>query len=313
MELYLKRYFWILPLIIVMVCAALSASAVNHWVEGKYLLGESGSKSRAKPKKQVIPAKQTVSKDGQAIVTRNIFCSTCDPPPPPTTSTEPVADGDTVPSTSLPLALVATSVGSLQTLSSATVLNTQTSKGGAYWYGEEIPDAGTIERIEPRYVHFRNRASQRLERIDLLGTAPAAVARAEEPKAAPKPTRGGDPDFMAAVDSGIKKIDDTHYDIDRGLVEKVMADPNLVARSARIVPSIKDGKANGFKVYAIRPNSAFAKLGLQNGDTLHAVNGYDMTSPDKALEVYTKVKSANNLSISVTRRGQPVTMEYSIK
>jgi general secretion pathway protein C len=43
------------------------------------------------------------------------------------------------------------------------------------------------------------------------------------------------------------------------------------------------------------------------------VNGYEMTSPDKALEVYTKVKSANNLSISITRRGQPVTMEYSIK
>jgi general secretion pathway protein C len=66
-------------------------------------------------------------------------------------------------------------------------------------------------------------------------------------------------------------------------------------------------------MYAIRPNSVFAKIGMQNGDTISSINGFDMTSPDKALEVYTKVRSASNLSVSLVRRGQPVSMEYAIK
>ena len=79
------------------------------------------------------------------------------------------------------------------------------------------------------------------------------------------------------------------------------------------MPSIKDGKANGFKLYAIRPNSLFAKIGLQNGDTIQSINGFDMSSPDKALEVYTKVRSSSALSVSVLRRGLPTNLDYSIK
>jgi general secretion pathway protein C len=57
----------------------------------------------------------------------------------------------------------------------------------------------------------------------------------------------------------------------------------------------------------------YSKLGLSNGDTIHTINGFDLTSMDKALEVYTKVKEANNLTVSVTRRGKPTTLNYSIR
>ena len=80
-----------------------------------------------------------------------------------------------------------------------------------------------------------------------------------------------------------------------------------------MVPSVKNGKANGFKLYAIRPSSVYSKLGLSNGDTIHAINGFELTSMDKALEVYTKVKEVNNLTVSVTRRGKPTTLNYSIR
>jgi general secretion pathway protein C len=97
------------------------------------------------------------------------------------------------------------------------------------------------------------------------------------------------------------------------VVDKVLANPMAVGRGARIVPSIKNGKPNGFKLYAIRPSSVYANIGLMNGDTLHAVNGFELTTPDKALEVYTKVRESNSLSVNITRRGKPVTLNYSIK
>ena len=50
-----------------------------------------------------------------------------------------------------------------------------------------------------------------------------------------------------------------------------------------------------------------------NGDTLHAVNGFELNSMDKALEVYTKVRESSSLSVSITRRGKPVTLNYTIK
>jgi general secretion pathway protein C len=86
-----------------------------------------------------------------------------------------------------------------------------------------------------------------------------------------------------------------------------------VAKGARVVPSMKNGKPDGFKLYAIRPSSAFARLGLANGDTLQSINGFELTSADKALEVYTKLREATSLEVEVTRRGKPVTLKYSIR
>src|SRR5262249_34229004 len=42
MELYLKRWFWTLPLIMISACAILAALGVNHVVEAKYLIGSDG-------------------------------------------------------------------------------------------------------------------------------------------------------------------------------------------------------------------------------------------------------------------------------
>ena len=78
------------------------------------------------------------------------------------------------------------------------------------------------------------------------------------------------------------------------------------------VPSIRDGKANGFKIYAVRPSSLWAHIGLTNGDSVEAVNGMNLSTPDKALEIYAKLKTASNLDVSIMRRGMPLHMIYRI-
>jgi hypothetical protein len=107
--------------------------------------------------------------------------------------------------------------------------------------------------------------------------------------------------------------DGNRCEMPRSLFDKILGDMNQLAAGARIVPSIRDGRADGFKLYAIRPNSLFARLGITNGDTIHTINGQDITTPDKALEVYTKLRNADRLSVTLTRRGQPLTMEYVLK
>jgi general secretion pathway protein C len=85
-------------------------------------------------------------------------------------------------------------------------------------------------------------------------------------------------------------------------------------RTARIVPEKgADGKTVGIRLFGVRPNTLLGTLGLQNGDRLETINGFEMASPEKALEAYARLRTANKLAIKITRRGQPVTLDFNIK
>ena len=248
----------------------------------------------------------SISGGGQ-FQSRNMFCSDCTP----SVATQS-SDPSQIPLTALPLALLATNIGPRPADSYATIINSENQRQGAYSVGDQVPGAtGKIKEIHFKYIDFENNG--RIERLVLLGATPPlvpAVAVAETPPTLPA---GDGDELQGAVDAGIKKIDDNNYEIDKSLVEKVLLNPMAVAKGARVVPSMKNGKPDGFKLYAIRPSSAFARLGLANGDTLQSINGFELTSADKALEVYTKLREANSLEVEVTRRGKPVTLKYSIK
>ena len=309
MQDLIKRYFWVVGALTVVACAFFSAKCVGHFVEGKYLADAKHAPKITPMAPKTPVASATRTKEGKPISDRNMFCSDCAPPVPLVAPTD--TDPSHIPITSLPLVLVATSVNTQPEHSFASVLNNDTQKQGAYYTNDTIPGAGPVKAIHYRYVDFQNTTTNRLERMSLLGDVPEVAAK---PVAvAETPTDDNKDDLQAAIDSGIKKIDDSNYEISRDLVDKVLANPMAIAKGARVVPAVKNGKADGFKLYAIRPNSVYSKLGFSNGDTLHSINGFELTSADKALEVYTKLKEANSLAIEVTRRGKPVSINYTIK
>lgn len=307
MQDLIKRHFWVLGAIAVVVCTVFAAKATSHIVEAKYL----GDPEHAQKITPVVgqtqaPVVAARSKDGGQFQGRNMFCSDCTP----AVDTH-VSDPSQIAQTTLPLALLATNIGPRPEDSYATIINSENQRQGAFAVGDPVPGAtGKIKEIHFKYIDFENNGHT--ERLVLLGATPPVtpVATAE---AAPALPAGEGDDMQGAVDAGIKKIDDNNYEIDKSLVEKVLLNPMAVAKGARVVPSMKNGKPDGFKLYAIRPSSAFAKLGLANGDTLQSINGFELTSADKALEVYTKLREATSLEVEVTRRGKPVTLKYSIK
>ena len=315
MEAYIRKYFGVLPVIVVVVCAYFGAQAANHVIESKALadsdrLGKAEKVVKGSKKKTKVAR----SKLGEPLVARNMFCSSCVPEEPEEVEGE-VIDSDSPPATSLPLRLVATNVSTETDYSFATVINTTTDRQGSYSIDQKIPDGGAVVRISAKYVDFENEQSKRVERMSLLSTKTVPrMNAAAKPKDTKEKGKGGKNDeLMAMVDEGVNKVSDTEFEIDKKVVDKILENPMSVARGARIVPSIKNGKANGFKLYAIRPSSVYAKIGLMNGDTIHSINGFDLTSPDKALEVYTKVRSASSLAVNATRRGKPISLNYSIK
>jgi general secretion pathway protein C len=305
MQDLIKRYFWLVGVITVMVCAVFAAKATGAFVEAA-VLGDPKQAPKIPPVVRAEPvAKPTRSKDGTQLATRNVFCSECTPSV-STTNIDPSA----IAITGLPLQLLATNVGVTAEQSYATIVNTESQKQGAFTVEDRMPGAtGTIKAIHYKFVDFENNGH--LERLVLQGaTVPTSAVAAAEPTPATGET--GD-ELQAAVDSGIKKIDETNYEIEKSLVDKVLLNPMAVVKGARVVPAMKNGKPEGFKLYAIRPTSAFAKLGLTNGDTLTSINGFELNSADKALEVYTKLREATSLELEVNRRGKPVTLKYTIR
>jgi len=140
---------------------------------------------------------------------------------------------------------------------------------------------------------------------------PPAVAKAETPAA--EPGKVGSRAVSPEIASKIKKISDTEYEIDRSAVDKILEDQTALMQSARIVPEQKDGKVVGVRLFGIRPETLLGTMGFQNGDRLEQINGFDMGSPEKALEAYARLRTAGNLAVKLNRRGQPVNVDYRIK
>ena len=142
-----------------------------------------------------------------------------------------------------------------------------------------------------------------------FGDPSTVVAQPASAAPSSESTSQSDPELA----KGIHKINETHFRLDAGVIDKMLVSPTQLATAARIIPAMKDGKPNGFKLFGVRPGGAYALLGMQNGDTLKTINGYSLDSPDKALEAYAKLRSASHYTVVLERRGMPLTLEYEVK
>ncbi len=168
----------------------------------------------------------------------------------------------------------------------------------------------TITQIDPDRVVFFNTSTSRKEFAAMFEDPKGTPVAAAPP---PVPTAEAAPAGDDNLGKGIIKVAENQYKIPQTDIDEVMANLNNVASQARIVPSFENGKPNGFKLFSIRPNSIFGRLGMQNGDVISKINGYDMSSPDKALEVYSKLKDSKEITVEMSRRGQKVTSGYTIQ
>jgi len=137
-----------------------------------------------------------------------------------------------------------------------------------------------------------------------------ALAVGAPPRSFPR----GDEEAPAAAGTsdGVKKLADNKYEVKKKFIDDTLSDLNKIATQARIVPSFKNGVANGFKLFSIQPGSLYSAIGVENGDVIQRINGYEMNSPDKALEVYQKLRESPNITLEINRNGTSVRKEYKV-
>ncbi len=309
METLLRKYLWALDLAVVALCATFLGNAASSAVESKVVALIPAPAPMASKPRRPEPTTAASNKQPEGILKRNIFCSTCPPiieePHPDGGVSEPTSP-DAV-KTQLPLALLAIMYAPPPNgikWSIAVIRDTEIKSTGAFPVGGKIHGA-TVIGVEETRVYLDN--AGKTEFLDLF-EKPAPPA----PPPAASAAGGTDP-LSVEMDKGIKKTGEHSYEIQRGTLESVLGNMSLLSRSARIVPEMRDGKAAGFRLYAVKPDGPFAKIGMQNGDVISSINGLEITSPEKALEVYAKLKSASHLSLGMESNGKKITQDYNIR
>jgi len=307
-ETLLRKYLWAVDGLIVVLCAVFLARASATVIGGKMLV--SGGAPKPAARVATAPTAAPVyGKQVEEILRRNIFCSTC----PPILQTE---GGPKQPDAPPPLQRTSLNLKLLAIMfapppadprwSVAIIRDNDAKSAGPYNVGSRLRDATIDDIVEDRvYLDF---GGGKREYLDLLDR-PQPAAGAPAP-ATPAPST--DP-LSAELDKGIKKIGEHNYEVQRSTLDSLLGNMAALAKGARIVPETKDGKPAGFKLFSIRPDGPFAKIGLLNGDVISAINGLEMNSPDQALLAYTKLKTANHLSVAIERNGQKITKDYNIR
>jgi general secretion pathway protein C len=307
-ETLLRKYLWAVDLAIIALCSTVLGMAASGGVESKFASMPAPTR-RPTMKLSKPGAKPAFDKDPTSILKRNVFCSACPPLlDDPDAEAEPeVTDQQT--KTTLPIELLAIMYApppNGMRWSIAVIRDTEYKTVGAFPVGGKTHGATVTEILETR-VYLDNEG--KTEYLDLF----EAPAPPPKPVAAAPPVANKDDALAQALAKGIKKLSDNKYELQRSTLESVLGNMALLSRSARIVPEMKDGKAAGFRLFAVRPDGPFALIGMQNGDIISSINGLEITSPEKALEVYAKLKSASHLSLGMERNGQKLTKEYTIR
>lgn len=107
--------------------------------------------------------------------------------------------------------------------------------------------------------------------------------------------------------------DGSGFAITRADYDSLFDDVASVSSEVRIVPYFTGGKPQGFKVYSIRPQSVLASCGLRNGDVVATIDGMELSTPDKALDVYSKVHYDDHVDVGLIRQGSPLTLHVRVR
>jgi len=109
----------------------------------------------------------------------------------------------------------------------------------------------------------------------------------------------------------IQQVDRTTYAVPRATVEAWASDPAQVTSGGRGVPVLGRGEHSGFRIYAIRPGSAYAALGLEDGDVIRMINGTPLGSADQVLALV--AGSDRQVTVDLERAGRAMVLNYLIK
>ena len=300
----LKKYVWVINLVLIIVLAYVIALTINDKVSSKIFSHTANAitESNDQSDKLVrIKSVQPVRAYYNIILDKNIFG--VDAANFRTGNTDS-ADG-AAPKTDLNVELLGTYIN-LEGGSIAVIKNLDSGKINGYSDGDIVD---VIENEEVKLVEIEN--CQALIDRKVQGTETIVckkeVKLSKSPKSAIKKRDTKAVIATAGNNEGIKQITEDKWIIEKNMLDELLDDPAALINQARVVP-----QHDGLRFFGIRPTSVFFKIGLRNGDIVHKINDVELSDVQNALNIFGSLKDDSEFSIDFTRRGKKLSYAYSV-
>lgn len=112
----------------------------------------------------------------------------------------------------------------------------------------------------------------------------------------------------------VVKISENDYSLSRRYVDSEVANMGKLITQVRAVPNIgPGGKTNGFRLFSIKPGSLFSRIGLKNRDVIKKINGVNIDSAEKGLELFQALRSESSFDVDIERNNSKNTLKYQIQ
>ena len=283
----------LLGVVIIALLAAITADSLGRRLGGAFVSRTTGA-GKAAP--AVVPPPRIEDLAFYApILVNGLFGKAAQGPLTPLVNA-PAAGQAAAPATApAELMLLGTAVGSFRE-TFALVRHTTKQEERVFRLGDMVFDAGRLVEVT-RERAFIVVGGKKVELLTPM--SPPAAAPAQQPS-----PQGGLP--VANVGGG-------NFVIDQRALNAALDNPAQAMSDARLLPSQKDGKVEGFRASEVKPNGLFALVGVKNGDVLLRLNDFPMDSPDKALQSFIALKGQSKLKLDLIRDGQPTTFNYDIR
>ena len=195
------------------------------------------------------------------------------------------------------LTLLGTAVGSFRE-TFALVLKGSSHEERVFRLGETVFSAGPLVSVKKDVAEIMISG----KRVKIL--TPNAVAEAASKETAPaQPASGG---LASSAGAG-------NYVIDQRALNAALDNIGQAMTDARLLPSVKDGKVEGFRASEVKPQGIFGTIGIKNGDVLLRMNDFPIDSPEKAIQSFASLKGQSRIKLDLIRDGQPTTFNYDIR
>lgn len=107
---------------------------------------------------------------------------------------------------------------------------------------------------------------------------------------------GWDPELVQCNASGCE--------IPKWLLTAMLTHRDASRRQARLVPTLRNGKTVGYKVFGVRANSLPQRLGLESGDLLLNINGHALTTIEAIPQGLKAGLDAGRIELNFRRKGE---------
>ena len=166
--------------------------------------------------------------------------------------------------------------------------------------GDNVYGAGSLVLVRKEFVEIQTGKT----RTKIM--TPVAAAAAPPPPLTPlaAPQTGGS--MAAQTGAG-------NFIIDQRMLNSALDNIGQAMTDARLLPSMKDGKVEGFRVSEVKPQGVFGTVGIRNGDVLLRMNDFPIDSPEKAIQSFASLKGQSRIRLDLIRDGQPTTFNYDIR